>query len=101
MNIQPLAERIRPLEINDVVGQRHLLGENKILNRIINSRKITNMIFYGPPGTGKTTVASIIAKKANKTFYKLNATNASLNDVKEIIGELDGLIGVKGSTFCI
>lgn len=96
MDIKPLADRIRPMEINQVVGQRHILGENKILNRIISSGKITNMIFYGPPGVGKTTVASIIAKKANKTFYKLNATNASLSDIKDIISDLDGLMGIKG-----
>ncbi|WP_423219342.1 replication-associated recombination protein A [Clostridium lundense] len=95
--MKPLADRIRPMEINQVVGQRHILGEDKILNRIISSGKITNMIFYGPPGVGKTTVASIIAKKANKTFYKLNATNASLSDIKNIISDLDGLMGIKGA----
>ena len=96
MDIKPLADRIRPMEIDQVVGQRHILGENKILNRIINSGKITNMIFYGPPGVGKTTVASIIAKKSNKTFYKLNATNASLSDIKGIISDLDGIMGING-----
>ncbi|GAA0722057.1 replication-associated recombination protein A [Clostridium malenominatum] len=96
MSIAPLPERIRPTDLHEVVGQRHILGENKILNRIINSGRISNMIFYGPPGTGKTTVANIIAKKANKSFYKLNATNASLSDVKEVISSTDTLMGLNG-----
>ncbi|MBU5484932.1 replication-associated recombination protein A [Clostridium sp. MSJ-11] len=96
MNTAPLAERIRPIELTEVVGQKHILGENKILNRIVNSGRISNMIFYGPPGTGKTTVANIIAKKTNKSFYKLNATNASLNDVKEVIATTNTLMGMNG-----
>ena len=76
--MKPLADLVRPTELDEVCGQEHILGKNKILDRIIKSGHISNMIFYGPPGTGKTTVANIIAKKAGKRFYKLNATNASL-----------------------
>ena len=77
-------------------GQEHILGKNKILDRIIKSGHISNMIFYGPPGTGKTTVANIIARKAGKRFYKLNATNASLKDIQDITKELDTFLGMNG-----
>ncbi|SHK30428.1 replication-associated recombination protein A [Tepidibacter formicigenes] len=93
---KPLADKIRPKDVKDVVGQSHLLGENKILNRILSSGYITNMIFYGPPGVGKTTVANIIAKITNKKFYKINATNASLEDIKRIIKDLDSLMTLNG-----
>ncbi|MDK2798664.1 MAG: putative ATPase [Clostridiales bacterium] len=94
--VKPLADRIRPSTLEDVVGQEHLLGENKILHRILSSGHITNMIFYGPPGTGKTTVANIAAKITNRTFYKLNATNASVKDIKEIINDLNTLMNTDG-----
>lgn len=87
--MSPLADRIRPTKLEDIVGQQHILGKGKILNRIISSKRITNMIFYGPPGVGKTTAANIAAKCADKTFYKLNATNASVKDIQNIIQELD------------
>ena len=87
---------MRPTELDEVCGQEHILGKNKILDRIIKSGHISNMIFYGPPGTGKTTVANIIAKKAGKRFYKLNATNASLKDIQDITKELDTFLGING-----
>lgn len=93
---KPLAELIRPQELSEVCGQQHILGENKILNRIVRSGAISNMIFYGPPGVGKTTVANIIAKKAGKRFHKLNATNSSLKDIQEITNELDTFMGMNG-----
>ena len=93
---KPLADKIRPTELSDVCGQQHILGENKILDRIVKSGAISNMIFYGPPGIGKTTVANIIAKKANKQFYKLNATNASLKDIQDICKDLDTFMGMEG-----
>lgn len=86
---KPLADEIRPRELSDVVGQKHILGERGMLSRIIASGRIPNMIFYGPSGTGKTTVARIIAERTNRTLRKLNATTAGISDVKQIIDELD------------
>lgn len=86
---KPLADEIRPHELDDVVGQRHILGKNAMLTRIIESGRIPNMIFYGPSGTGKTTVARIIAERTNRTLRKLNATTAGISDIKKIIDELD------------
>lgn len=92
----PLADRIRPASISDVVGQPHLLGENKPLRRIIESGKIPNMIFYGPSGVGKTTVARIIAESANMRLHKLNGTSASTADIKSIVSEIDTFLGCNG-----
>ena len=94
--MKPLADLVRPTELDEVGGQERILGKNKILDRIIKSGHISNMIFYGPPGTGKTTVANIIARKAGKRFYKLNATNASLKDIQDITKELDTFLGMNG-----
>lgn len=93
---KPLADKVRPRNIDEVFGQKHILGEGKILNRIIKSNRISNMIFYGPPGIGKTTVANIIAETSNRRFYKLNATNASLKDIQQIVSELDTFMGSNG-----
>lgn len=92
----PLADRLRPKTIDEVVGQKHLLGENASLRRIIESGNIPNLIFYGPSGVGKTTVARIIASQTNKRLHKLNGTNASLADIKAIVGELDTIVGYNG-----
>lgn len=89
---KPLADEIRPHSLDDVVGQKHILGQRGLLRRIVESGSIPNMIFYGPSGTGKTTVARIIAEKTNRTLRKLNATTAGLADIKEIIAELDTLL---------
>ena len=86
---KPLADEIRPHNIDEVVGQRHILGADGMLRRIIASGQIPNMIFYGPSGTGKTTVARIIAERTNRTLRKLNATTAGISDIKRIIDELD------------
>ena len=86
---KPLADEIRPRNIDEVVGQRHILGADGMLRRIIASGQIPNMIFYGPSGTGKTTVARIIAERTNRTLRKLNATTAGISDIKRIIDELD------------
>ena len=89
---KPLADEIRPHSLDDVVGQKHILGQRGLLRRIVESGSIPNMIFYGPSGTGKTTVARIIAEKTNRTLRKLNATTAGLADITEIIAELDTLL---------
>ncbi len=89
---KPLADEIRPHSLDDVVGQKHILGQRGLLRRIVESGSVPNMIFYGPSGTGKTTVARIIAEKTNRTLRKLNATTAGLSDIKEIIAELDTLL---------
>ena len=90
--MRPLADEIRPLDLDEVVGQKHILGPGGLLRRVIESGNIPNMVFYGPSGTGKTTVANIIARRTDRTLRRLNATNASLSDVKDIIGELDTLL---------
>jgi len=92
----PLADRIRPQDISEVVGQKHLLSEGKALRRIIDSGKIPNMIFYGPSGVGKTTVARIIAQKSGMRLHKLNATTASTSDIKDIVSEVGTMMGVNG-----
>ena len=89
---KPLADDIRPCSLDDVVGQRHILGADGMLRRIVESGRIPNMIFYGPSGTGKTTVARIIAEKTNRSLRKLNATTAGISDIKAIIAELDTLL---------
>ena len=93
---RPLADLIRPKTLDEVVGQEHILGQNGLLRRVIESGAIPNMIFYGPSGTGKTTVANIIAERTNRTLRKLNATTAGIADVKAIIAELDTMLTAKG-----
>ncbi len=95
-NSRPLADEIRPQTLDEVYGQRHILGENGLLRRIIKSGSIPNMIFYGPSGSGKTTVANIIAKETNRELRRLNATTASLADIKEIISQLDTFLTPNG-----
>ena len=94
---QPLADKIRPKTLDDVVGQRHLLGKTGLLRRVIESGTIPNMIFYGPSGVGKTTVASIIAKQTERRLYHLNATTAGIADIKAIIDELDTFLAPNGA----
>ena len=84
----PLAEKIRPKTLADVVGQEHILAEGKPLRRIIESGTVPNMIFYGPSGVGKTTVARIIAENCGMSLYKLNGTNASLSDIKDVVADI-------------
>ena len=92
----PLAERIRPKSLDDVVGQKHLVGENMPLRRIIQSGNIPNMIFYGPSGVGKTTLARLIARSSDMQLHKLNGTSASIADIKEIIAQTQTFGGLNG-----
>ncbi len=94
--IQPLADKIRPISFDDMVGQEHLVGKNGVLRRMTDSGHITNMIFFGPPGTGKTTAANIVAERSGMTLRRLNATTASLADVKEVIEETGTIYGSGG-----
>lgn len=93
---RPLADQVRPLELDQVVGQAHILGPGGILRRVVESGQVPNMIFYGPSGVGKSTVASIIARQTNRTLHKLNATTAGIADIKEIIAELDTFLAPGG-----
>ena len=97
MSTQPLADKLRPTNFDEIAGQSHLVGKNGILRRLADGGKIPNMIFYGPPGTGKTTVANIIAKASGMQLYKLNATTASLSDVKEVINSSDNMFSSNGT----
>ena len=92
----PLADRLRPTDIDEVAGQQHLLSKGRILRKIIESGDIPNLIFYGPSGVGKTTVAKIIASKTGKKLCYLNATTASTADIKDIIGEIGTVDAVSG-----
>lgn len=93
---QPLADAIRPGTLDEIVGQAHLFGPNGVIRRMVSVGRMTNMIFYGPPGTGKTTAATILAAESGMEFFKLNATSASLSDVKEVISQTGGLFGSNG-----
>lgn len=92
----PLADRIRPKTLDEVVGQQHLIGKGMILRNIIENGEVPNMIFYGPSGVGKTTVANIIAEKTGKTLHRLNATTASVSDIKSITATLDSFLAPEG-----
>ncbi len=92
----PLADRIRPVSLDDIVGQKHLIGENMPLRNIIESGELPNMIFYGPSGTGKTTLARMIAKKTDRTLRKLNCTTAGTQDIRDIVNDLNSFTAPNG-----
>ncbi len=94
---KPLADRMRPTSFDEIAGQTHLVGKSGILRRLTENNRIPNMIFFGPPGTGKTTVANIIAEMSGMQLYKLNATTASLSDVKEVISSTDNIFSENGT----
>ena len=96
MSYRPLADEIRPTCLDEVVGQKHILGEGVLLRRIIESGNIPNLVFYGPSGTGKTTVANIIARQSGRTLRRINATTGSLSDVKDVIGEVGTMMAPNG-----
>ena len=93
---KPLADRIRPSTLDEVVGQRHILGEGKALRNIMESGRIPNLIFYGPSGVGKTTVARIIAQQTDMRLHKLNGTTASTADIKAVVEEINTFAGMNG-----
>lgn len=94
---KPLADRMRPSCFDEIAGQAHLVGNNGILRRLTENGRIPNMIFFGPPGTGKTTVANIIASVSGMQLYKLNATSASLSDVKDVLSSTDNIFSENGT----
>ena len=96
MAYRPLADEIRPKTLDEVVGQKHILGKDGLLRRIIEGGDIPNLIFYGPSGTGKTTVANIIAQRTNRPLHRLNATSASISDIKDIIADIGTLLAPDG-----
>ena len=96
MAYRPLADEIRPTTLDEVVGQTHILGENGLLRRVIEGGNVPNLIFYGPSGTGKTTVANIIAQRTNRPLHRLNATTASIADIKAIMDEIGTLMAPEG-----
>ena len=96
MDHQPLADKLRPTTLDLIVGQKHLVGPGGVLRRMLECGRVTNMIFSGPPGVGKTTVANIIAKQSGLSFYQLNATTATLSDVKEIAAASSDIFGAGG-----
>ena len=85
MQSNRINEELRPRCFDDIVGQTHLFGKNGVVRKMIESGRVTNMIFYGPPGTGKTTAAEIIARESGMVFHRLNATTASISDVKDVL----------------
>ena len=96
MNTRPLADFLRPKTIDEMVGQQHLLSSGTIFRKSIENNHIPNMIFYGPPGVGKTTLANIIADKSNMHLYKLNATSATMDDIKEVISSSKSIYSTNG-----
>lgn len=94
--MQTLADKFRPTSLDDIVGQSHILGKGKVLRRLIENKKVNNLILFGPPGIGKTTIAQLVAKGSNKKLFKLNGTTASVKDIQEIAKTLDTLEGYNG-----
>ena len=94
--LSPLADRARPRTFDDIAGQTHLFGQNGILRRMVSRGVIPSMIFFGPPGCGKTTAASIIAAQCGKTLHRLNATTASLQDIRDVAKDTEGIMGQNG-----
>src|SRR5574344_858392 len=92
----PLASRLRPTTLEEVVGQGHIVGKDKLLYRAIKADKISSIIFYGPPGTGKTTLAKVIANTTSAEFKQINATSAGKKDMEEVVQEAKNNLGMYG-----
>ncbi len=96
MTNQPIADKLRPSCFDDIAGQAHLISKNGVIRKMVDAKRITNMIFFGPPGTGKTTVANIIAKNSGMELFRLNATTASLSDIKEVVSQSSSIFSSNG-----
>ena len=88
-NNQPLASRLRPRDLDEFVGQTHLIGEGKILRKLIEEDKITSLIFWGPPGIGKTTLASIIAHRTRSAFITFSAVTSGIKEIKTVMAQAE------------
>jgi putative ATPase len=95
-NESPLASRIRPETLDEVVGQQHIIGKDKLLYRAIQADKISSIIFYGPPGTGKTTLAKVIANTTSADFKQINATVAGKKDMEDVVAQAKNNLGMYG-----
>ena len=95
-NESPLASRLRPTRLEEVVGQQHIVGKDKLLYRAIKADKLTSVIFYGPPGTGKTTLAKVIANTTSADFTQINATVAGKKDMEEVVKQAQNALGMYG-----
>lgn len=98
---EPLAARMRPTTIDEVVGQRHILGDGKLLRRVIEADRLTNVIFYGPPGCGKTTLAEVIAKTTKRNFVRLSGVLSGVADIRRICDQARNELGGKGTILFI
>ena len=96
MRNEQLADILRPSSFDGIVGQSHLFGPRGAVRRMVESGRITNMIFFGPPGTGKTTAAAVIAARSGMEFRRLNCTSATLSEVKEVLAETANIFGSGG-----
>ncbi len=92
----PLASRMRPKKLEEIVGQEHILGENKLLTRAIRADKLSSVIFYGPPGTGKTTLAEVIAETTSAEFVRINATSSGKKEMEEVVALAKDTLGMYG-----
>lgn len=90
----PLADKMRPKSLKDIVGQDHILGKGKFLNRCVATRRLPSIILYGPPGTGKTTVAKAISKEIEAEFFQLNAVTSGVKEIREVVEKAEGLLGM-------
>ena len=92
----PLASRLRPTTLDEMVGQQHIIGKDKLLYRAIKADKLSSIILYGPPGTGKTTLAKVIANSTSAEFLQMNATSAGKKDMEDVIAKAKNNMGMFG-----